>query len=258
MSFLNKKEEVIDLILTTKGRKKYAASKLDPQYYEFYDDEIVYDKKYYNSGSNEPQNEIIDRIRRTLISKNQSAWQGPITKNEPFVVSKEPFFYELGESDPFSQNKPAWMVTALKGVIDGSVGFVPLEKNIADLADYQGEKIPQFNAYCQYTVYVDPFTKDIYYDRSSNDFLFLIAESNEIDEVENFEVEVYQYIYDKNGNVKNLQPLYFDGSDYTEEYVEYFVNVLFDTPEGLEISYVDLIKEQEQLVKTIVGECDVP
>jgi len=245
------------LILTTKGRKKYATSKLKPHYYEFYDDEIVYDKKYYDSGSNEPQNEIVDRIRRTLISKNQSAWQGPITKLTPFEISKEPFFYELGESDPFSQNKPAWMVSALNGTTAGSASFVPLEKNIANLADYHGEKIPQFNAYCQYTVYVDPATKDIYYDRSSDDLLFLIAESNEIDEVENFEVEVYQYIYNSAGSCSNLEPLYFDGSGYTEEYVEYFVNVLFDTPEGLEINYVDLINKQQQLVKTTIGECDV-
>ena len=257
---MNQKEDVIDLVLTLKGRKKLSQAKLRPTYYQFYDNEIVYDRQYITSGTYEAQNEIVDRIRQTQIFQNQNAWQGPYNQLslERFEIAKEPNFYELGESDSFSNKKPAWAVNALRGYATGAVGFIPLEKNISNLALYQGEKIPQFNTYCQYDLYVvndsKGNTEKIYYDRTSDDLLFLIAEYNEIDEKENFEVEVYQYVY--NGNkVADLKKLYFDGKEYTEEYVEYFFNVGFDTKDALEINYVEAIKPTEDLVKEIEGEC---
>ena len=261
MTILNQKEDVIDLVLTLKGRQKLGAAKLRPTYYQFYDNEIVYDKKYISGSALEPQNKIVDRIRDSQILSNQSAWQGPYNQltTERFEISKEPDFYELGESDPFSNKKPAWGVTALKGYATGTVSFIPIEKNASNLDTYQGEKIPQFNSYCKYDVYVKTDLKGdaqkIYYNRTSDDLLFGVVEYNELDEKENFEVEVYQYVY-KGNTVVDLKKLYFDGKEYTEEYVEYFFNVSFDTPETLDINYVEAIKGAQKLVKEIEGECE--
>jgi hypothetical protein len=261
MTFLNKKEEVIDLILTTKGREKYSKGKLNPVYYEFYDDEIIYDNKHAATGSVEYQNETVPRIRKTLIPKNQSSWQGALYSQKKFDISKEPFFYEMGKSNPFLQYKPAWDATLIKGNLTGAINFIPLEKNLSSSAEYHGERIPQLNAYCMYDVYniLDPKIKTptaIYYDRSSDDFLFSIVEKNELDETENFELEVFQYIYDPQGNVKDLQKLYFDGKEYTEEYVEFFFNVAFDVEESLNINYIKEIGDTTGLVKGVEGECE--
>ena len=267
MAFLNKKEEVIDLVLTVKGREKYSQSKLKPFYYQFYDDEIIYDLKQVQTASLEGQNEIVPRIRNMVVSKNQSCWQGPVNgrQGKIFEIEKEPFFYEMGESDPFSQYKPAWSVTAIKGKTTGSVGFIPLEKNItSSLNDYQGEKIPQFNVRCDYGVYVKETNtlpaviEAIYYDRTSDDFLFGISEANEIDEKENFEIEVFQYVYgtDDPNKIIDMKQLYFDGKEYSEEYVEFFFDMAFDVENTLDINYVEEVQKVEDGFKNIASECE--
>ena len=43
MTFFNKKEEVLDVQLTSEGRRQLAMGKLRPVYYQFYDDNILYD-----------------------------------------------------------------------------------------------------------------------------------------------------------------------------------------------------------------------
>ena len=43
MSFFNKKEEVMDIQLTRFGRKLLSAGLFRPVYYQFFDDDILYD-----------------------------------------------------------------------------------------------------------------------------------------------------------------------------------------------------------------------
>ena len=75
--FLDKKERVYDLKLTTYGKHLLSRGTFKPKYYTFFDSEILYDKDYARSGdpksqSNtaielsgtaEPQNEIHKRIK---------------------------------------------------------------------------------------------------------------------------------------------------------------------------------------------------
>lgn len=42
MSFLDKKERVLDIILTQHGRKRLAKGEFQPKYFAFSDDEIDY------------------------------------------------------------------------------------------------------------------------------------------------------------------------------------------------------------------------
>ena len=60
MTFFNKKEEVLDVQLTSEGRRQLALGKLRPVYYQFYDDNILYDIAW--SGGSEDQNDTQDRI----------------------------------------------------------------------------------------------------------------------------------------------------------------------------------------------------
>ena len=89
MSFLDRKEEVVDLIHTRRGRELLAHCSLNPTYYGFYDDEIVYDPDYAFSTSSIPaydgqvvtasteqqQHRIAHRIRDSIYSKNQTGYQ---------------------------------------------------------------------------------------------------------------------------------------------------------------------------------------
>ncbi len=75
--FLDKKERVYDLKLTTYGRHLLSRGTFKPAYYAFFDAEILYDKDYARSGvpsdqlqttpqlsgTAEPQNDVHDRIK---------------------------------------------------------------------------------------------------------------------------------------------------------------------------------------------------
>ena len=67
MEFLNAKEQVIDLQLTSYGRYLLSIGKFKPSVYAFFDDDILYDRRFAQSGSTEktkePQNEIEGRIQ---------------------------------------------------------------------------------------------------------------------------------------------------------------------------------------------------
>ncbi|MAN64855.1 MAG: hypothetical protein CMI60_23210 [Parvibaculum sp.] len=66
---LNKKERVFDLKLTGYGKYLMSVGRYKPQYYAFFDDNIVYDNKYTKTGSaltsplSESQNSINARIK---------------------------------------------------------------------------------------------------------------------------------------------------------------------------------------------------
>ena len=64
MTFFNRKEEVIDLKLTPYGRSQLALGRLDPQFYAFYDDDVLYDGDYAGLVG-ENQNHIESRIKET-------------------------------------------------------------------------------------------------------------------------------------------------------------------------------------------------
>ena len=64
MEFFNRKEEVLDIELTSHGKQMLSAGKLSPSYYAFYDDDITYDSQY-GAASPENQKDSHDRIIAT-------------------------------------------------------------------------------------------------------------------------------------------------------------------------------------------------
>lgn len=60
MSFFNKKEEVIDIQLTRFGKRSLSRGEFKPFYYQFFDDDIIYNAEF--AGVNETQNQTQDRI----------------------------------------------------------------------------------------------------------------------------------------------------------------------------------------------------
>ena len=74
-NFLNDKEDVIKIELTSYGKHLLSIGKFNPKYYSFFDNDVV-----YKLDSNEKQNEIQDRILDTnylepivnLVNKDKS------------------------------------------------------------------------------------------------------------------------------------------------------------------------------------------
>ncbi len=79
--FLNKKEQAIDFQLTPYGKYKLSIGGLEPAYYSFFDNGVIYDSQY--AGFTEKQNEIHTRI------KQETSYLEGIT-----------FFYEIENSSP--------------------------------------------------------------------------------------------------------------------------------------------------------------
>jgi hypothetical protein len=132
MAFLDKKERVIQLQMTPYGRYLYSTGGFKPVYYEFYDDDVVYDIRYGNTGSigvvvaadedglgravhgpqiKEPQNEIIPRIKRDLYTDvahsfsnleedgkiitsthQKEEWCAPEIENQPEILTADQLF----------------------------------------------------------------------------------------------------------------------------------------------------------------------
>jgi hypothetical protein len=72
--FLDKKEQVLEFELTPYGKHLFSVGKLDPKYYSFYDDDILYDSNYQTGTVDgaataplvlESQNSIVTRISDT-------------------------------------------------------------------------------------------------------------------------------------------------------------------------------------------------
>jgi len=86
-TFFNRKEEVIDLKLTRYGRTLLSLGKLKPEYYSFYDSDLIYDNQYGGQPpvtgslhSLEEQNSIANRIKETPRIKIQTAYSGVETE----------------------------------------------------------------------------------------------------------------------------------------------------------------------------------
>ena len=64
MAFLNQKQDVFDIKLTSHGRKLLSRGKLKPEYYAFFDEDITYDAQATKTDdTSEPQNSIEKRIK---------------------------------------------------------------------------------------------------------------------------------------------------------------------------------------------------
>lgn len=99
MSFFNKKEEVIDFELTQHGKRLLSIGKLNPVFYSFYDDDIIYDVTHVPTGAVdgtgdnylEDQKDINNRVIDGVRPKVQYNFAGSETNIgvNPFPVLDE-------------------------------------------------------------------------------------------------------------------------------------------------------------------------
>jgi hypothetical protein len=133
MEFLNKKEEVIDLVLTRRGRELFSVEGFNPHYYAFFDDEVLYDKAFgsdHAANLEEKQNETELRIRNAVTLKTQCEWTASLAGTEKNYAGRGPdfrynnhWFKPLGKSSNFKSYKPAWNIQVAEGYISGSAAI---------------------------------------------------------------------------------------------------------------------------------------
>ena len=219
MTFKNQKEEVIEIELTSYGKHLLSKGKFKPEYYAFFDDDVLYDAEY--GGESEEQNyaqtRILEETPRTRVQTVFSGIETEVRKQieeartnkrkikNAFQTTKEKHYalsMPLGNSSVSSDFAPSWDTTLY--------GAEFAEQLSVSTGDHQTMQIPQMNlGDVIYTAEVveseeDPLSKQVAFTSEGQEFpngtAIQISEGDfiiEIDELhtdslrENYEVEFY-------------------------------------------------------------------
>ena len=242
MSFFNTKEEVLDIELTPYGKLLLSKGMWKPAYYEFYDDDVIYDSQY--AGYTEGQEKTQERIKETPRKKVQYTFEGADTrykeylkqireakssgidssntkkllealnatteKRKNFSLSSLP----LARSKNNSSKLPAWNAKILNGEISSitssvSVSGLPNNANIINLEPtyykLTGKSIDVRTTNQQSE---SVFEDDMYVD-IQEDFLLLHIKEENVDMLkENFDLFIYEIEETENGEIE--KPLFFE------------------------------------------------
>jgi len=189
--FLDKKEQVYELELTPFGRHKLAKGTFKPTYYGFYDDNVVYDRRYMGPPTNrvdhlpdpraiEPQNDVNDRIKEdtqymgsrilfadidaqsNVIVSSDGTWESDMSPMDLEVKANIFRMDELIGHVNFSGNDnkqavPAWKAVALSGEITSISSSAPHKAGLASwhLSPSDAvlyKNIPQINMKARYSL----------------------------------------------------------------------------------------------------------
>jgi len=262
MSFIDRKEEVIGIELTPYGKYLLSKGKFKPSFYEFFDDDIVYDSNY--SGFSELQADIQTRIKETPRSSVQYSFSSAETQmkknielvrsgkeknsfSSKFVPTAEKHYSlsaPLGNSDVASNKSPAWNINFLKGEIERTIQY--------STGSHATLQIPQitiktvtYETFPTKSEVLDSGVSDVnsaskrFKDGSfiqiQDDFVLIdIKEENIPFSNENFDIEVYLIDSDKNDNRRNkeiLIPLFFE-----KKKQQVVNNILIDSDDDIKMT----------------------
>lgn len=265
MTFLNKKEDVVDLKLTHFGKRLLATGKFKPVYYAFFDDNILYDVAYAGSGSEE-QSKSEERIRdETPTLSTQYTFRGSELVELPGLQATaektEILQYPLGTSNYEERNAPAWKIKALHGEFTRTASMLTSSAHVATKEQRKSLRIPQIDADMIYKQHVFPngltgeenFKADDYvavFEDSSavvweKPYILLeIEEKNSIFSRENFDIEVFEIFEKKEDKEQSdgstlkdvivkeeLQSLTFLLDDFATpraEHIGHYFDIMFD------------------------------
>lgn len=150
MAFINKKERVYDIQLTQHGKALMSKGLFKPEFYAFYDDDIIYDSSY--GGFSENQNDTEGRIKDSIRTDAQYNFKGLDEENldvnrhaevrrsvnddntgyslellyQPEIHLKDNFYpvaSPLGTVISPESKLPSWEVNMISEEISGSVKY---------------------------------------------------------------------------------------------------------------------------------------
>ena len=167
MAFFNPKEEVIDIEITQYGKYLMSQGKFSPVYYQFFDDDILYDIAHVagtDSPSTELQNSSEPRIQEetprlktqhiytgieSTMKKSQMG-QAPV---QPTVEKNYALTGPMGTSALESDYAPALFLHFWNGTITGSSDYLELEyKSPNGTTNKRYLNIPQIDANIVYNI----------------------------------------------------------------------------------------------------------
>lgn len=249
MTFINQKEEVIQFQLTQYGKYLLSQGELDPVYYAFFDDDILYDGEYGNltEEPNEAQTRIQQETARPRVQVAFSSMEAPIRaavknflnvdawgrpqvtedskmeKIQPTVEKNYALAEPLGKSKISADFAPSWDAHVLEGEIDGIVNF--------ETGSFSATKIPQINININYeykNLRLPPTPADdaeeefydnspILYDLEKKDLVMDLSENNVNFSKNNFEIEVFEVVKQTNSDDELLVQLVFDPRELPPE-----------------------------------------
>lgn len=247
MEFFDRKEEVMEIELTSYGKSLFSRGLFNPVYYDFVDSDILYDNQYAGENA-EAQTETHDRITETPRLKIVAITEDlEKLSNKTFESEKESEGFGvkilsdnpgIGLSENTSNYAPAWNIGFVGGAIQSVTGSGIERFPLIDLQtiNYQvlGEKdaeVEGYNLPDGTTIYV-----------SGSSLILDIVEENVTDNKDNFDVRFLLY----NENEDDYKPLVFkervsnirDGIlldkteesnvEITPEFIEYYFDVLED------------------------------
>ena len=242
MKFLNKKEQVFDIQLTPYGKQKLSMGKLNPTYYAFFDDNILYDIQYAHSGASETQNDIHKRIKQeTAYLESQVLFNqimsGTLVDGGTFdtvtlkqldnLYTTEAFIGDALLQSEEQKVAPAWKVITMQGHISSSVSTPQGVLNNSTKNRNKAEAgITQINISVNYSLRAMPLETRVSFDNlrqiqdtsnvfaddtvvrlETEDALIYVEELNTELLVDNFDIEVFEVPEDIENS--ELRRLYF-------------------------------------------------
>lgn len=230
MVFYNKKEEVIEVELTSYGKSLLAKGKLRPSFYAFFDDDIIYDAEYGASSDNADER-IREETPRSRIQYNFSSVDNTRASREEQIptsggdIIKEVLIQEqkrrnafppIGTSANSTVYHPAWKSYLLQGELDSSLPYIEMGPrstiNIPQMEvkqrdfTYKAIKDTDFNSPLYGYIFPDGSSVTLKEDEN-NEFLLFLQENNASSDSENFSIEVYE-VEEQSGK-EYLTPLDF-------------------------------------------------
>ncbi|QDP51382.1 MAG: hypothetical protein GOVbin630_80 [Prokaryotic dsDNA virus sp.] len=230
MNFLDPKERVLDLELTSYGRYLLSVGKFSPSHYAFFDDDIIYDATYAGITT-EHQSETEERIQeetprlgaQTVFSAREVAVfsSSPNVINDLIIgqdienlrevdkqkleqrvrVQEQPDNAEvlqqpIGNSNPAYDKNPAWLATFLKAPLSSSAPYQTISSSLGILY----KNIPQLNVNIEYQIYRNSAKYNFALDPKSRDEVFDIEPRE----------DVYNLLPDAPGNNEILANIKFE------------------------------------------------
>lgn len=252
MTFFNKKEDVIKIELTPHGRQLLMKGELKPEYYAFFDDDILYDTQAGGFSENNTQTKV--RILTDTPSlKPQTTLTGVESKyyDQNTTEDDNILIYPIGTNKPSSKKANGWEATALLGEFSSSLGYIssstgPLSPSFSKIRGTLSPlyNIPQVECELEFTMSITNLNKDEYYsdDYKSSEFaddgtfvklkeeelLLHLLEKNGFTYKDSLSLEVFEYepseqVFNKlkfsqppeNNELKVTEPLDVDYSSLT-------------------------------------------
>lgn len=287
MRFFNTKEEVIDIQLTPYGKHLLSKGKWNPVYYEFYDDDIIYDSSY--AGTEEGQEEITERIKNTKRARTQYTFSspdsGPSLNQEEMIEKRKSIksnFLPLGQSSLIENLYPAMKIKFIAGEIEG-VSSNSAEEEFKDFKVIKSKDLSYKIGKGTIEQSGDSLTTQTIYEDGSfievteQDLFLDITEVGIDNKSDNFEISFVEvddygkekskvYFVDEQTPTKVNNNVLVDNENYeeyrnkllneyfeTKEYINYFFDVKIDKEIDESVLCRHLSKEEILRLKIVEG-----